>query len=171
MVLQILYPYGFIILFWGVHIGGKKVSKRIIEDVINDTLSGEGQKNALGFAAYLRTNERPLEESENYWEIKHKGDPLCFLWVDGSDKKPGPWTIWSSGEYADFPVDEHIKEIAWANVNPCGSCGGDCSSGKRKTIFGKEFDNLCNSAMAFTNPDAVALECAKKLVQVRLSDH
>lgn len=162
------------------------MSDKRIEDVIGGVLKGESQKNALDFVAYLRMNGIPLEEAENYWEVKYNNETVCFVWVDGSDEVPGPWTIWSAqvpgawatwsdgehkGEYVPFPIDEHIREIAWANVNVCGNCGG-CNnpSGMRKTVLGREFDNLCNSTMAFTNPDIEALNCAKKMIDIRKSE-
>jgi hypothetical protein len=146
------------------------MSNKRIENVINDSLKGEARKNALDFIGFLRSNEIPIEESENYWEIKYKDDGLCFIWIDGSDNRPGPWTVWSHGEYDIYLVDDNIKEIAWANVNPCGSCGGNCKPGRTKTIFGKKFDNICNSVMAFTNPEFMAIECAKKLVEIRMNE-
>lgn len=71
----------------------------------------------------------------------------------------------------DFPLDKNLKEVAWKNVNACGNCGG-CSNvgGIRKTVLGKEFDRLCNSTMAFTNPDSEVLKCAKKMVEIRKND-
>lgn len=161
------------------------MSVQKVEDVIKDVLKDDAQKNALDFIAYLRANDIPVEESDNYWEIKYKDKCVCFIFIDGSDEKPGPWTIWSdqesgtwitwsvednSSERENFSVDDHIKELAWANVNFCASCGGECSPGKSKTILGKVFDNLCNSAIAFTNPDAEALDCAKNMVDIRISD-
>ena len=158
---------------------------RKIEDAIMDVLKGDAQKNALDFVAYLRENEIPLEESDNLWSVQYKDEYMCFILIDGSDNAPGPWTIWSEqvpgtwvtwsdddcgGEYVDFPLDDHIKEIALANINICGSCGGSCSPGRRKRVLGKEFDNVCNSAIAFTNPDAAALECAKRMIDARKDD-
>ncbi len=151
------------------------MSNKRIEAVINDVLNGDTQKNALDFVAYLRANEIPLDEAENYWEVKYKDECVCFIWINGSDEMPGPWTIWSAQVHGtwntDINLDKQTKEIAWANVNVCGNCG-DCSNvgGMRKMILGKEFDNLCNSAMAFTNPDVDALECAKKMVETRIID-
>lgn len=156
-----------------------------IEDVINDVLKGDAQQNALDFVAYLRANDIPIQESEAYWDIQYKGKSVCFLWIDGADQAPGPWTIWSDQEpgtwinwpegdgssvHKDFALNEHTKEIVWAHVNHCASCGSDCSPGKRKTVLGKAFDNLCGSALAFANPDAEALECAKKMVDMRKRD-
>ena len=55
----------------------------------------------------------------------------------------------------------------------CGNCYGvDCSPGKTKMIFGKEFTNICNAdkvnmTFMFTNPDDETLECVKKLILMR----
>ena len=144
--------------------------KKKIEEVINETLKDEAQKNALDFVCFLRTKGIMLDESENYWEVKYNDKGLCFIWIDGTDNMPGPWTIWSNGDYESFPVDEHIKEIALAHVNPCGNCGANCSPGSNKTIFGKNFNNICSSVMAFTNPEPTAIECVKKLVEIRISE-
>ncbi len=159
---------------------------RRIEDVVSGVLKGDAQKNALEFVAYLRHNGIPLEESDHYWEVKYRDECVCFLWITGADERPGPWTIWSAevpGTWASWhegecgaanpgvTVDEHIKEIAWANVNVCGHCGG-CSNpgGMRKTVLGRSFDHLCNATMAFTSPDNRALECAKRMIDMRKGD-
>lgn len=153
-----------------------------MEEWIKEVLQGDAQKNALDFAAFLREKNAVIPEAETYWEIKYNGDCVCFLWIDGADGIPGPWTIWSAQvpgtwaawggrNYEDFPLDQRMKEIAWENVNVCGNCGG-CGNvgGTRKTVLGKEFEHLCNSTMAFTAPNAEALECAKKMVEMRLKD-
>lgn len=155
-----------------------------IEDAITTVLNEEAQKNALDFVAHMRAKGVSIDESETYWEIKYKGKCLCFMWIDGSDNLPGPWTIWSNqepgswatwGENAsDFntniPVDDHIKEIAWKNVSFCGNCGECETNGMSKIVLGKEFDNLCKSTMAFTNPNKEELACAKKMIDVRMKD-
>lgn len=153
-----------------------------IEAVIGEVLTGDAQQNALDFVAHLRANDIPLEPSDNYWDVQYGGKSVCFIMILDSDEAPGPWTIWSDQEPgswttwpggedgADIPVDEHTRDVAWAHVNPCASCGGDCSPGTRKTVLGKAFDGLCNSALAFTNPDAEGLACAKKMVDARKKD-
>ena len=126
-------------------------------------------KNALDFAAYIRTNE--MVAGGNHGEVCYKDKCICYMHLDGTEQEPGPWTIWTDGDYgrerADVPIDKHTKEIAWAHVNFCADCGGSCSPGKRKVIFGKEFDNVCSADMAFYVPDAEALECVKKLLDMR----
>ena len=119
---------------------GKQMSKKRIEEVISETLKDGAQKNALDFVRFLREKEIPLEESDNYWEVKYRDKGICFMWIDGTDNKPGPWTIWSNGDYDNFLVDDHIKELAWANINPCGSCGEACSPGSSKMVFEKKYE-------------------------------
>lgn len=162
------------------------MSDKSIENVIGDVLHGEARRNAMDFVAHLRASGIPLEEAESYWNVALNGKDVCFILVTGSEDTPGPWTIWSdqepgswitwsedgndSGVQAAVSVDEHTKETAWSYLNYCASCGGDCSPGKRKTVLGKDFDGLCSSALAFTNPDAKGVCCAKKMVDARIRD-
>ena len=141
-----------------------------VERIINDAaLSGDILENAMDFASFLKAND--MIAGGNHGEVTYKGKCVCYMRLDSSAQKPGPWTIWTDGDYSsghpNVPLDESIKEIAWANVNFCASCGGSCSPGKRKTILGKEFDNVCSSDMAFYLPNSETLECVKKLLEIR----
>ena len=160
------------------------MSEKSIENVISKVLKGDSQKKAMEFVSYLKANEVPIGKSENYWEIKYNNECVCYVWISGTEELPGPWTIWSAQvpgtwavwddvDYIDFPIDERTKQVAWANVNVCGNCGDtNCLNpgGKRKTVLGREFNNLCSSTMAFTNPNTEALNCAKKMITVRIDD-
>jgi len=139
-----------------------------IEDAFNEYLTGDELKNALDFAEYLRVNEMIYVGD---YEIHYKDNLACY--IDTPNEQNKWWSIWTVGDYSTeydgFPIDERTKEIAWANVVKCGNCDGvDCKPGKTEVIFGKEFTNVCNGtdnlAMRFINPDADALECAKKMV-------
>lgn len=161
------------------------MAEQRIEEIINDTLMGDTQTNALDFIAFLRAEDIAYNQSGGYLDVHCLGRNVCSVLITGDKDAPGPWTIWSEqepgtwvtwpdgepgGGQAGLPEDAHTREIAWAHVNPCASCGGDCSPGRRKTVFGRGFDNLCNSALAFTDPDAEALACAKRMVQARVKD-
>jgi len=150
------------------------VNPRSIENIINDAFSGDMLNNALNFIAFLRANEVIV----NGAEVSYKGQPLCFMHIDKSTEEPGPWTIWTEGDYtsehANVPMSKQMKEIAWAHANICTNfisngehCGCGSQPGKRKVIFGKTFDNVCNADMAFYIPNAEALECVKKLLLIR----
>ena len=134
-----------------------------LERHMKRALTGDALKNALNFAEYLKANE--MTHTGVHCEVNYRGECACYLLVERKN-----WTIWTEGAYdrdcGDVPMDECMKEIAWANVSCCVSCGNSCP-GNAKTIFGKEFTNTCNVAMMFRNPDAEALECVKKLVEIR----
>ena len=63
--------------------------------------------------------------------------------------------------------DEEAKEIAWNHINYCGKCD-KCSPGTNKIVFGKKFNNVCSSTMAFGNPNRDTLECIKKLLGMKM---
>jgi len=142
-----------------------------IEDIIKSTLNGDAQKNALELVAHITANDFSItmndENDESGWVAANLG----FIFINGSEEFPGPWTMWMEvnniGEHSELPIDEHIKEFAWANIAPCGSCGGDCSPGVTSKIFGKTFENTCQSNLMFTNPDAEAVDGIKKIVDIR----
>ncbi len=154
-----------------------------IEKFINEVLTGETQKNALEFAAFLSANQMLFVRGKGYWDdklywmIKYKDEYVCFILINGSgtEEKFAPLTIWSddsdSNWYGNFPLDEHTKEIVWKNVDICGNCGG-CHNpgGSCKMIFGKEFSNVCRTTLRFINPDIEALRCVKKMVEIRKND-
>lgn len=120
-----------------------------IELVIKEVLKDAIQKNALDFVSYLRANGITLGDSENYWEAMYEDKCVCYIWIDGTNEAPGPWTIWSDQEsggwsfWSDeekheyYPVDDNVKETVWANINKCANCGGDCSPGREKIFLEK----------------------------------
>ena len=146
------------------------VEKRV-EDAFNEYLTGDILKNALDFANFLRANEMVYNGD---YEIHYKGKLVCY--IDTPNDKSPKWSIWTVGDYSNeyegFPINECMKEIAWANVVYCGNCD-DCDRdpGKTEVIFGKEFTNVCNGtdnlAMRFNNPNTEALECAKQMVNMK----
>jgi len=150
-----------------------------IEYFISKTLMGETQKNALSFTAYLKANvllfERCLNgfwEDKLYWVVKYKDETVCQIFVNGYEE--GNWVVWSddsgTNPFSNSLLDEQTKEVAWKNVGHCGG-GGCCRDvGTRKVIFGKEFDNVCLAILRFDNPNADAVECMKKIVEIRKND-
>lgn len=157
------------------------MSDKKIEEVINGVLIGDAQKNLLDLVAHLQVGEdsdfsiaRNTKGDDALWLTKKKDESVGVIFISGSDEFPGPWTMWVDGDpigaHENFPIDQHVKEAAWENIAPCGSCGGECSPGFSKTVFGKKFDNVCNSTLMFTNPGVSTLEYLKKIVDVRKND-
>jgi hypothetical protein len=161
--------------------GVKIMLEQKIENFICEALTGDAQKNALEFAEYLRSSEMLFERGKGYWAdklywmIKYKDQYVCFILINGSEGKTEPWIVWSddsgSSWFEDSPPEERLKEIALENVDFCTNCGG-CGNpgGTRKAVFGKEFNNVCITAMKFINPDARTLECVKKMAELRKAD-
>ena len=137
------------------------------EEVIVEVLDGDTQKNALDFAAFLKANG--MTTGENHGTVMHEDKVLAYMHMDGKPEMPGPWTIWPNvkGTVPDgFEFDEAMKSIALNHVNVCGKCGGTCAPGSRKTVYGKEFDNVCGALLAFTDPTPDTLVCVKRLLEL-----
>ncbi len=141
-----------------------------IEDAINEKLTGDAQRNALDFIAFLRTNEISLDSNGDGegWAVGGiVGNSVGFILVNGAEQMPGPWTVWfNSCDFGGGAADDELKETAWAHTSKCGHCHAgwkDCGGGDR-TIFGKEFEWLCHSPLMFTNPDTETLQNVNKLI-------
>ena len=145
------------------------MSEQKVYDEINEFLTGETLKNALDFMAFLKENE--MIAGGHHGEVSYKNNSMCFLYFGTGLEFPAPWTVYIEGDYNaiynDFAVDERVKEIAWANIHSCGSCGG-CRPGKTVSIFGKEFKNVCcNAQLAFCKPVIETLDCIEKILKMR----
>jgi hypothetical protein len=138
-----------------------------LEDTINKILIGDSRQNALNFVQHLASIGM-----DGDGRVKYKRVTMCDIHICGGSEYPGPWTIWMYWpDIESVPNDERLIEITWAHVHNCHNClGGNnawCSSEKKKTIFGRGFDNVCQAAIAFTDPSVEAVECAKKLMEMR----
>jgi len=145
------------------------MSEQSVKDEINEFLKGEALKSALDFMAFLKENE--MIAGGHHGEVSYKNNTMCFINIGKGSEFPDPWTIYIEGDYntiyGDVSVDKRLKKIVWANIHSCGSCSG-CSPGKTIEIFGKEFKNVCcNAGLAFYMPNTGALECVKKLLEMR----
>jgi hypothetical protein len=142
--------------------------------VIKETLSGDAQRNALDFIAYLRENKlTPTWSAKNVWTVSSKTFRVCFIRLHGAAEyhnlDVGCWNISPFiGEYEADSLSDELREIVWANKKECPSCG-QCAL-KLNNILGKAFTNACESSILFVNPDAKTVECAKKLVILRRNE-
>jgi len=157
--------------------------EQIIENVIDEFLVGNARKNALEFTQYLRSNEMLFEREKGYWEdkyywgIKYNDEYVCFILINNEEKTdPESWTIWSddscANTFGDSSTDEKVKEIIWKHVVVCDNidrCFDGCKR-SRKTILGKEFDNVCGTAIKFENPNDITVEGMKKMIEIRKND-
>ncbi|MCL2545864.1 MAG: hypothetical protein FWE06_01550 [Oscillospiraceae bacterium] len=147
-------------------------------DYINENFTGDTQKNALIFVQYLASIGMTIEGSINDCKATYKGVTVCYFYFGSSSHPAGypePWTVWMPDEFAKeidgFPIDEQMKKIAWANAHNCDECcprhNTDAGCSRQRIIFNREYDDLCQTPIGFTGPNAEAVECAKKLMEMR----
>lgn len=153
----------------------KKKSKPQAEEEINALLIGEGKQNALDFVSYIKSlRMTPQWTSANSWAVSYKGKRVCYIKLV-MRQEMNEWYIRPAVQYdealRDFCKEEHLEEIMLENVHYCVGCG-KCAPGKTVTFFEKELKHVCSSPIDFEfhNPDAEALECAKRLVEYRRAE-
>jgi len=144
-----------------------------IEDDLVAALSGDTLENALDFVAYMKTNGMSPDTPESN-AFCSAGKYICQICIYPDGNIPG-WTIFMGQSYDDillrsdyqiYPVDEDLKEFAWTHISTCGACGCGTQPGRRITLFGKEFNNVCTGLLSFRNPAGEALELTKRLTEV-----
>lgn len=135
------------------------------EDVIHEKLTGKAQQNALDYVAFVKSIG--IQGDSVFWvpggylcnihKVDHTGWHISMEHIDSPLCRP---------EYQDFPIDEEVKEFAWAHVSTCEGCGCGFNPGRRPMLFGKEFHHTCFGLMNFSSPDGEELELLKKLTVV-----
>lgn len=148
-----------------------------IENYVEENLTAGAQQTALEFIHYLRTNEFEFFKDNGYWKdkiyflIKYRNECACFIAIKNPDEPKNLWTIWSdnSRAYEDSSVEEDIKDIAWRHVDHCSNCGS-CGGGKRKIVFGKSFERVCECTFRVDNPTAIDLSFLKKMIELRKNE-
>jgi ribosomal-protein-alanine N-acetyltransferase len=154
-----------------------------METTIRTTINGDSQEIALDFVTHLRSLKTKFERGGGYWADKnyyiarHNGEAVCFILINGDETNGEPlgFILWSddspNNSYTNTTLDVQTKKVAWQHVDICGNCGG-CGNpgGSHKTIFGKEFDNVCITIFSFDNPNAEEIECVKKLIEMRIKN-
>ena len=167
-----------------------------VEDHLRTTLSGDLQKNALDYIAYMKVSGIILDSKPPYSydspdgkvynynfgsDIRAKAGLFIVLVIEPGERG---WTICmgssdnnlSGSEYqnrAKFPADEKVKEFAWEHARICQNfrtngeeCGCGRQPGKRITLFGKEIDNSCDGNIEINNPHGETLELTKRLTDL-----
>ncbi len=158
------------------------MSSQSIKSHINNSLTGEGANNALDFVAYLEGQGMQFELSttdywrdKQYWYVKYHNEFVGFILLNGynpvkDETEPEGWVFWSdnytSSVFADFPLNESLKEVAYKHVD-IGTCGG----GLTANLFGQVFTPVCNgTTFRFDNPNSEEIIVLKKLIDIRKLD-
>ena len=157
-----------------------------LETNIREYLIGEAQQNALDFVSFLSENDVVFERCSGYWEnklyfsITYNNENVCYVLFyspASADDSTEPWVVWSDDSDSRWlgdssAVDEYTKQIIWSHLIICDKsqkCFDGCLKGT-KTIFGREFNNVCGTVMKFNNPTSVDVECMKRMVELRIRD-
>ena len=152
---------------WGI------IMSKQIEDYIDENLIDEAKTVALEFVTFLRNNNiefykdnGPCWKDKIYYWLKYDENCVAFIVINNPDEPENLWTVWSddSAVFKNDIIDEEIKNIAWNHVDFCGHCGS-CSGGKKKIIFGKEFDGVCGCTFRVDNPKRSDLPFLKKMIE------
>ena len=161
----------------------KQMTEKLIENIINERLTGKAQKNALDLVVFMQENGFSFEgfntgathDGEVRWTPTYKGEGIgCVAVAEELMLAAGvDIAIWL-GLDCDFEdngtVDDELKEFAWAHVVNCPQTPCQppyCENSKNKwKIFGKECESTCHSPLAFFEIDATSLENIKKLVSL-----
>ena len=152
-------------------------TKPTVEQEIKTHLSGDLQKNALNFVAYM--NASSTKKHLSGWE--HLSGDICFIVVD-----PGHLYVYfghnktrvcfraseCNGDIYSYPLNQSMKEFIWNNINQCNHfrtngeiCGCGQQPGLSFVLLGKKIDNLCNCPVCFVDPTADTFDKIKKMVE------
>lgn len=156
------------------------MSELNIKDYINRELSLSDREIALKFVRFLEDKNLTFHKDNcDCWKDKiyywaKLGDKcVCFIAVNDPDEADNRWTVWSDDMGSDWLEKSHyaaeIKETAWKHVDHCGSCGS-CGGGRRKVIFGKEFNDVCCCTFRIDNPDSDDLMFLEKMEEIRIKE-
>ena len=151
-----------------------------IVDYIYRELSLDEQNVAIEFVRFLRDMHLSFyKDNGAYWKdkiyywVKLDDDCICYIAIKNPDEKMNHWTVWSENmgsEWLESSIaDDKVKENAWNYANHCCHCGS-CKGGEKKTIFGKEFDDICGCTFRIDNPRAEDLLFLKKMVEIRIKE-
>lgn len=154
------------------------VSKEIANNIgVNYKLN----KSTADLIDFLVDNDMNFErasgywKNQSYWYVKYNNEFVCFILFNGTgdESKFFPLTIWTDDSNSDWykkcKFDEEIEEIALNHIDVCEKCGS-CRGGTTKTIFGKEYHNVCKTTFRFINPNNEELNCLKTLLLLRKKD-
>ena len=158
-----------------------------IEEIIPEYLTGDNQKRALEFMAYLRDNKiKPVWAIQNGWKATYKGKVIYYIRLprynshfrnlkqsDGTDWE-NSWVftpyLHNMSSYEDLVINAGLREFVLNGLHYCVPCAHRLCP-KEKTIFGNKIENLCGGdlyggmALWYVNPSETEMRYLKKLLE------
>ena len=151
-----------------------------IKDYIRRELPTDDRDIALDFVAYLEENHMTFykdncdcwKDKIYYW-VKYGEKCVCFIAINDPDEPENRWTVWSDDMESEllekYPVGNEVKERARQHIDHCGNCGS-CGGGRRKVVFGREFDKVCGCTFRVDNPAFDDLPFLKIMAEIRIKE-
>jgi len=163
----------------------EKTTRPTLSDFIEGKLDGSAKQSLLDFIEYCKANKMPIRLSSGYlWGVYYKGKRVATIEITVKGVRRGQYThkddSWiigvsyvnfESNEIENLIKNENLSETICANITYCKGCLKGCvgnqSQGITRKIAGKVFNKVCLSGVGFKNPDVEALDCVKKLMEIR----
>lgn len=154
---------------------------REVERIVDDTFPINLKHNILDLLLFFKSNSMEIKRLFGYWSnqlyysVSYQNECVCYILFNGTgdEKQFSPLTIWTDDSkskwYESCDLTDEEKRIAWGNVDYCVNCGS-CKGGTAKTIFDKQFNNVCRTTLRFTNPDKNEFSVLKKITLIRKED-
>ncbi|MCL2427308.1 MAG: hypothetical protein FWD05_13345 [Oscillospiraceae bacterium] len=140
-----------------------------IKDVLEKNLKDKALSSALEIVDYLTEKGLvPIKEwATGFRFVKNEKSP-CLMVINNGNWFLCDVPVVSEPEWGSLSND--LKAFIVANIkicnvhqgNPCG-CGSE--PGTTKTIFGKEYNNVCTSEIQFFNFTPAVLDKIKELIE------
>ncbi len=147
----------------------QKQNKPLINDLINENLSGKLKEDAHNIVMFLRDNQMsPQWGAKNSYNTSYKSRRVCIMKINKDGFELRINTQYNE-DFNDFFSDknEHIRSFLLDNVTYCFGCGS-CKPGHDIVILGKELKNAClNPVIRLEYPNEMLLDLAKELVLLR----
>jgi len=160
--------------------------KTPLADFIEGILEGGVGQSLLDFIDYCQSKKMPIRLSSGYlWSVFFKGKRVASIEITVKGNRRGQYThqdnSWiihvcyldvESLAFEEYAKTERLTEIVWANIGYCKRCLKSCVSavepGLDRKIAGRMFHQVgvCGD-IKFKNPDSAAMDCVKKLMDLR----
>jgi len=155
----------------------QNISRPKIDDVIAETLTGDGLKNAQYFLNFIKENKMtPSWASANSWKVSYKSKGVCYIRLTGTQFYNVAGNAWHIAVFTQFDghmkellsnESEAIKEMIQSHRDENVPCGGCMPSLDRHTV-NRDYKNICAcTCVNISSPSESMCEFAKKLVMQR----
>ena len=156
----------------------QKKNKQKIEDLISDFLNGDMKTNALQFIAWLREHKITItKNSEGAYTFKIMGKSSGRIFIAKDNFVVEPYVNYKNKEVDVLIENFGMQDVIWDSLFFCRRCAPhNCASktneskddfiGFKRIVFGKQFNNLCQSeGIRYKYPDEKTIDFIKTIIE------